>query len=120
MSAPEVRSLDQILSLADNGDYAQDFLQRHAELICEMVSFSQAYGAKATGKVQLNIAYTIDRFGQIDMTIEDKITPPKPPKAKGIAWTAEGGALTTANPNQMRMEIRDAGGRRELRSPHAD
>lgn len=120
MSAPEVRSLDQILSLADNGDYAQDLLQRHADLITEMVSFSQSFGAKASGKFQLSIAYTVDRFGQIEMTIEDKITPPKPPKAKGIAWTAEGGALTTANPNQMRMEIRDAGGRRELRSPHAD
>lgn len=114
---PMVRGLDQILSLADNGQYLPDLLTRNEKLIEEIVNFSQAFGTKAGGKLQITISYTTDRFGQIELSIEDKITEPKPPKAKAVAWTTPDGGLTTANPNQTRMEIRDVGGRRELRSP---
>lgn len=119
--APEIRGLDQTLALADNGQYLPILLQENDELIAEIVNFSQAYGAKAKGKLTLSIEYETDRYGQIDIKVEHKITTPKPPKAKATAWTSDGGGLTVANPNQRAMEIREvSGGRRELRSPTKD
>lgn len=119
--APEIRGLDQTLALADNGQYLPTLLQENDELISDIVSYSQAFGAKAKGKLTITIEYSTDRFGQIEISVEHKITVPKQPKAKATAWTADGGGLTVANPNQRAMEIREVGnGRRELRSPTLD
>lgn len=118
--ANEIRGLDQTLALADNGQYLPLLLQENDDLIAEIVSFSQSYGTKAKGKLSLTIEYSTDRFGQIEIAVEHKVSVPKPPKAKATAWTADGGGLTVANPNQRAMEIREVGGRRELRSPTID
>ena len=117
---PILRGLDAVLSTVDNGNYYPDLIERHAALIAELQDFSSSFGGvKASGSLTLTINYTTDRFGQIEVSIEDKIKTPKPPKAKGNLWALDGGALTVANPNQTRMEIRDVGGTRELRTPGA-
>lgn len=118
--APEIHGLDQTLALADNGQYLPELLKDNAALIEEVVNFSQAFGTKASGKLQVTISYATDRFGQVEIAIEHKVTAPKQPKAKATAWTTENGGLTVANPNQRAMEIREVGGRRELRSPTTD
>jgi len=118
---PQITGLDQTLALADNGQYLPQLLQDNTELIEEIMNFSQAYGAKASGKLQITICYATDRFGQVEIAIEHKVTTPKQPKAKATAWSVEGGGLTVANPNQRAMEIREVGGgHRELRSPTPD
>lgn len=117
MATPELRSLDQLLSLADNGDYLPDLIERIQANTVEMRQFAQDFGAAAKGKITLTIDMKMDRFGQIEMAIEDKVVGPKPPKRKAIGWVTGDGAITTHNPAQTRMEIRDAGdGRRELRT----
>lgn len=118
--SPEIHGLDQTLALADNGQYLPELLKDNAALIEEVVNFSQAFGTKASGKLQVTISYATDRFGQVEIAIEHKVTAPKQPKAKATAWTTENGGLTVANPNQRAMEIREVGGRRELRSPTPD
>ncbi|WP_323041119.1 hypothetical protein [Gemmobacter sp.] len=118
---PEIRGIDAMLSLADGGQYLPVLTQEMRELIEETTSHAQAYRVKAKCKLALTVTMTIDPFGQIDMEVEHKLTEPKAPKAKALAWSTEGGGLTVANPNQRTMEIRDvAGGRRELRSPTLD
>lgn len=119
MRDPEVRGLDQILALADNGQYLPTLLQDNQDLVAEIVIHSQAYGTKAKGKLTLTIEYSTDRYGQIDMTVEHKMVAPSAPKSKAVAWATEVGGLTVANPNQRTMEIRDVGGRRELRTPES-
>ena len=42
MATQPLRSLDQILALADNGNYLPDLLLRNDALIAEMQNFSQA------------------------------------------------------------------------------
>lgn len=113
---PELRSLDQLLSLADEGTYLPDLLSRIEANNVEMRQFALDYGAAAKGKITITIDMKLDRFGQIEMSIEDKIVPPKPPKHKAIGWITGDGALTTHNPAQSRMEVRDVGGHRELRT----
>jgi hypothetical protein len=118
--APEIRGLDQLLALPDNGQYLPVLMQDNTDLLDEITNFSQAYGAKASGKLTIEISYSTDRFGQIDIAVQHKVAAPKPPKSKATAWRADGGGLTVANPNQRAMQIREVGGRRELRSPSDD
>ncbi|MCG6111305.1 MAG: hypothetical protein MEQ74_03840 [Paracoccus sp.] len=113
---PELRSLDQLLSLADNGDYLPDLLSRIEANNVEMRQFAQDFHASAKGKITITIDMKADRFGQVEMVIEDKIVGPKPPKHKAVGWLTGDGALTTHNPAQSRMEVRDVGGHRELRT----
>lgn len=114
--APELRSIDQLLSLADNGDYLPDLLARIETNNVEMKQFAHDFGTAAKGKITITIDMKLDRHGQMEMAIEDKIVGPKPPKHKAIGWITGDGALTTHNPAQSRMEVRDVGGRRELRT----
>lgn len=115
-TTPELRSLDQMLSLADNGDYLPDLLSRIEANNIEMRQFAQDFSTGAKGKITITIDMRLDRFGQMEMTIEDKIVGPKPPKHKAVGWVTGTGGLTTHNPAQSRMEIRDVEGRRELRA----
>lgn len=117
---PSIRGIDQTLALLDNGNYLPTLLQENEALIREIVDFSQAYGAKAAGEISIKVKYSTDRFGQVEITAEHSIKAPKAPKSKATAWVADGGGLTVANPNQRRMELRDVGGKRELRLPHAE
>ncbi len=113
---PELRSLDQMLSLADNGDYLPDLLERIEANNVEMRQFAQDFATGAKGKIVITIEMKCDRFGQLEMAITDKVDGPKPPKHKAVGWLTGDGALTTHNPAQSRMEIRDVDGRRELRA----
>ncbi|HHW32665.1 MAG TPA: hypothetical protein GXX24_00770 [Paracoccus solventivorans] len=114
---PELRSLDQMLSLADNGDYLPDLLSRIEANNVEMRQFAQDFHTSAKGKITITLDLKVDPFGQMEMVIEDKVAGPKPPKHKAVAWMTGTGSVTTHNPAQTRMEIRDAGdGRREMRT----
>jgi hypothetical protein len=119
MTSPPVRGIDALLLLADNGQYQPDLMARNAALIEELRAFSAAFGGvKAKGKLKIEIDYTVDRFGQIEIVVGDTVTRPKSPKSKGTAWTDEDGELTIANPNQTRFEVRDiTNGQREFRVP---
>lgn len=112
-----MRSLDQMLSLADAGDYLPDLLSRIEANNVEMRSFAQQYATTAKGKITITIDVAVDPFGATQMTMDDKIVGPKAPKRKAVAWMTGDGGITTHNPAQSRMEIRDAGnGKRELRA----
>ena len=113
---PELRSLDQLLSLADNGDYLPDLLSRIEANNIELRQFAQDFRGSAKGKITITIDLKADHFGQLEMVIEDKIVGPKPPKHKAVGWMTGDGAVTTHNPAQSRMEVRDVGGTRELRT----
>lgn len=81
---PELRSIDQMLSLADNGDYLPDLLERIEANSIEMRQFAQDFQTAAKGKITLTIEMKLDRFGQLEMAITDKVDGPKPPKHKAV------------------------------------
>ncbi|MTH76339.1 hypothetical protein [Paracoccus aestuariivivens] len=113
----QLRSLDQMLSLADAGDYLPDLLSRIEANNVELRQFAQDFSTTAKGKITLTIDVKVDPFGHAEMVIEDKIIGPKPPKRKAVAWMTGDGGITTHNPAQSRMEIRDTtDGRREFRT----
>lgn len=118
--SPDLRGLDQILGVLDNGQYLPQVLDASDKLIAEISDFSQAYGTKASGSLTLTIKYSTDRFGQVEVEAQHSVKEPKPPKSKATVWRSDNGGLTIANPNQRSMEIREVNGRRELRSPTID
>jgi len=104
----ELRTADQILAMLDNGDFLQNFLAEHAELIIAMHTHQMNHGGKVKGKVTLSLAYTLDK--QLTMNIEGdvKFDKPKAPKASATLWTTADGALTPQNPRQPSLPgIRD-------------
>lgn len=114
-----IRSIDQILGLADDGGYLPDLLSRLESANVDMRQFAQDHGSS---KVTLTLSVTlgIDRHGQVAIVISDKIKTSEQPKSKSVAWLNGTGGLTAENPAQTRMQIRDAGnGNRELRTPYA-
>lgn len=118
---PEIRGIDAMLQLADGGQYLPVLTDDLRQAVENTRTFAQAYRTKAKVKLTLTVEMTIDPFGQGDMTVDHKLTEPKAPKAKAVAWVTEDGGMTVANPNQRSMEIREvSGGRRELRSPTID
>ena len=118
MSTPSIRSIDQILGLADDGSYLPDLLGRFEEANVDMRQFAQDYGkAKVSLNLQINLG--IDRHGQVTIEIDDKIKTSLPPKRKSVAWLSGDGSLSAENPAQSRMQIRTAeNGARELRTAY--
>lgn len=116
----ELRGLDQILSMLDNGDYLPQLITAIEQLNVEMKDFSQTYGCKSKGSLTIKLALTNDRYGQIEMTANHTVTVPKAPAAKAILWTTPDGQMTPSNPNQTRMTIREIDGGRELRPYDAE
>lgn len=111
-----LRNIDQILGLADDGAYLPDLIDRFEAANVEMRQFAQDYGKAKVG-LGLKIELEIDRFGQVSITIDDKITTSQPPKRRSVGWLTGNGGLTAENPAQTRMQIRDTGnGIRELRT----
>ena len=102
-NTPVLRSIDQLLGLADGGDYLPDLLDRIEANNVDMRQHSLDYQTTAKAKIAITISMTIDRFGQLEMVIEDKITPPKAPKHKAVGWMNGTGGVTTHNP-ALRLE----------------
>ena len=116
MSTPSIRSIDQILGLADDGMYLPDLLGRFEAANIEMRQFAQDY-SKSKVTLALTVSLSIDRHGQVNIEIDDKIKTSTPPKRKSVAWLNGDGALSAENPAQTRMQIRTAeSGARELRT----
>lgn len=70
---PVLRSIDQLLGLADGGDYLPDLLDRIEANNIEMRQHAQDYATAATSSITVKITQKCDRFGQIELVIEDKI-----------------------------------------------
>ncbi len=111
-----LRSIDQIIGLVDDGQYQTELISRIEDTNIDMRQFAQDFGA-AKVSIKLSIDIKIDRFGQLELTVDDKITHSQPPKRKGVAWLTGQGSVSNENPAQARMQIRDVGtGAKELRA----
>jgi hypothetical protein len=116
MSNLELRTLDQIMALPDNGDFLSGFLEEHRNLILALHQHQMEYGGKPKGSFTLKVNYELDRKLTLNMTAKAEVTPPTEPAASAVAWTSADGFVTPENPAQMKMDLRDAGSHRDIRS----
>lgn len=104
----ELRTADQILAMLDNGDFLQQFLIDHQDLITSMHSHQLAQGGKAKGSFTIKVNYTLDKMLTMNVEGEAKFDKPKKPKAAATLWTTADGLLTPQNPRQPSLPgIRD-------------
>lgn len=120
MSTNELHSLDQILALADGGDFLSGLMDEHRELMLKMHNHQMEFGGEAKGTVSIKISYALDRKLNMKMKVVSDVKAPKEPTASAIAWTSADGYLTPENPQQIKMELRDAGTTKSLRSAGRD
>lgn len=113
--APVLRSLDQVLALPGNGNFAAEALERLSALIVEMQRHIDDGSRKAKGKMTLVFDFELDRASALEISATYDFKPPKAPAMGGIAWTTAEGELTPHNPHQMRMDLRDASSPRDIR-----
>ena len=114
-TAPVLRSLDQVLALPGNGDFAAEALVRMTALIAEMQRHVDDGSRKAKGRMTLAFDLELDRAGALEISATYDFKPPKAPAMGGIAWTTSDGGLTPHNPHQLRMDLRDASAPRDIR-----
>lgn len=116
MADNELHTIDQILALADGGDFLSQLKGDHRNMILAMHQHQMQFGGNAKASVSIKITYTLDHKLNMKMTAVADVKPPKEPIASAIAWTSADGYLTPENPQQMKMELRDAGTTKSLRS----
>ncbi|SMO63914.1 hypothetical protein [Paracoccus laeviglucosivorans] len=104
---PKLRSLDHLLSLADGGEYLPDLMDRIEANNVALRQHALDYGSDAKGKITITIDLKINRIGQLEMVVDDKIVEPKSPKRKAHAWMNGSGEITAHNPAQARMDFRE-------------
>lgn len=104
----DLKSLDQIVALANNGETRTIILSENEELLAEMRRFQELHGGAPKGKVKLEIEYVLDLKQAVTIKVTHKIEYPKQPPGKGVAWMSPSGGLTTDNPNQSVFDLRPA------------
>jgi hypothetical protein len=104
----ELNTVDQILARPDNGDFLEDFLTQHSDMLIKMQEFQMNNGGKVKGKFTITVDYTLDKQLTMQVQAEAKFTLPKKPKATAALWTTADGKLTPQNPRQPSLPgIRD-------------
>ena len=116
MNTHELRTLDQIMALPDNGDFLSGFLEEHRDLILALHQHQMEFGGKPKGSFTITVSYELDRKLNLNMTAKADVKPPKESAASAVAWTSADGFVTPENPQQMKMNLRDAASPREIRS----
>jgi len=85
-SAPRVRTIDQIVALANGGEYPDDMQHLIAEFFEKLLDYAQSHDVKhAPGTLTLAIKATVDRYGEVELDLKPSIKLPDPPCDDGKA-----------------------------------
>ena len=98
----QAMSLDETLTLLDDGETLAAFFDDHRDLIRALRAQAETFG-KAKGGFTIKIDYTIDRRGQVEMTGAADVRLPKSPKGKAIAYVQGGEGIGAENPRQEKF-----------------
>ena len=102
----DLKSLDQIIALAKDGETREVILAENAELLAELRRFQEVHGGAPKGKVKIEIEYVLDLKQAVSIKVTHKIENPKELPGKGVAWMSPTGGLTRVNPNQSALDLR--------------
>lgn len=106
-----IRSIEQLLTLFDGGDFLTSLMERNQELLQKMQDHNDEYGHKgASGSFTLNVSYSLGGAGDLGMSASCEFKNPKKPSSKAAAYVDHQGQLTLYSPMMKRMHggVRDA------------
>lgn len=101
----KMRSLEQILTLFDGGDFLAEVMSGHKQLQTDLLDHKAEHGTKGCkGSMTLKINYALGKSGDVAMgaTVDFK-SPDKPPSS-AAAFINDDGELTLYSPFMARMQ----------------
>ena len=105
-----IRTIEQLFSLFDRGDFLAEVLAGHRRLQIDMVEHKDLHGAKGCkGSMTITVNYTLGKQGDVDMGATATFNAPKAPPASASAFIDENGQMTLYSPLMKRMHggVRD-------------
>ncbi|WP_416368602.1 hypothetical protein [Tritonibacter mobilis] len=109
-----IRSVEQLFSLFDGGEFLASFMSDHRDLLVDMQDHNDQYGHKgAKGSFSISVAYELGGAGDLGMKISADFKGPKKPASNAAAYVDGQGQMTLYSPMMKRMH----GGVRDV-TPH--
>ena len=107
----KMRTLEQILSLFDGGDFLAEVLAGHRQLQLDLLEHKDEHGTKGcNGTMTLQVNYALGKSGDVAMGAAVTFKAPKKPPSSAAAFINDDGDLTLYSPLLARMQspVRDA------------
>lgn len=109
-----IRSVEQLFSLFDGGEFLTSFMSDHRELLMDMQDHNDQYGHKgAKGSFSISVSDELGGAGDLGMKISADFKGPKKPASNAAAYVDGQGQMTLYSPMMKRMH----GGVRDV-TPH--
>lgn len=105
-----MRSLEQILSLFDGGEFLAEVMKGHKQLQLDLLEHNAAHGSKGcSGSMTIKVSYAVGNAGDVGMGAIVTFAPPKKPPSSAAAYINDNGELTLYSPMMARMHqpVRD-------------
>jgi len=100
----KIRTLEQILSLFDGGEFLKKLLEDHRALQVDLLDHAAEHGSKGCqGSMTIQISYALGKSGDVNMGAAATFKPPKKPASSATAYINERGELTLYSPFMARM-----------------
>lgn len=106
----KMRSLEQILSLFDGGDFLAELLDGHRQLQRDLLDHKAEHGTKdCKGSMTIKIDYVLGKSGDVAMGASVDFKSPKKPPSSAAAFINDDGELTLYSPflSRMQQPVRD-------------
>jgi len=105
-----MRTLEQILSLFDGGDFLRQVMKDHRQLQVDLLDHKGEHGAKGcSGSMTITVSYALGNSGDVAMGATATFKGPKKPPSSAAAFINDQGELTLYSPmmRQMHEPVRD-------------
>ena len=104
-----MRTLEQILSLFDGGDFLEELMSDHRQLQVDLLDYHAEHGGKAKGTMTIQVGYNLGKSGDVGMTATASFKAPQKPASSAAAFINDNGELTLYSPFMARMQpgVRD-------------
>lgn len=106
----KMRSIEQILSLFDSGDFLKQLMTDHRQLQIDLLEHKAEHGAKGcSGSMTITLNYALGNSGDVAMGATASFKGPKKPPSSAAAFINDKGELTLYSPfmKQMHQPPRD-------------
>jgi hypothetical protein len=99
-----LRSLEQILSLFDGGDFLTEVMSGHRDLQRDLLDHKDNHGTKGChGSMTISVNYALGKSGDVAMGARVEFKSPKKPPSSAAAFINDDGELTLYSPFMARM-----------------
>lgn len=106
----KMRTLEQILSLFDGGDFLAEVLSGHRQLQLDLLDHKKEKSTKGCqGSMTIQVSYALGKQGDVAMGATVNFKGPKKPPSSAAAFINDDGELTLYSPLLARMQkpVRD-------------